>query len=59
MAGLTHQRAWYFHDWAHSGFQTSVITVFAGPFLTAAAEAAADAEGFLHPIGIPIRAAVW
>jgi hypothetical protein len=36
------QRAWYWYDWANSAFPTTVITVFAGPFLTAAAEAAAD-----------------
>ena len=34
------QRAWYWYDWANSAFPTTVITVFAGPFLTAAAEAA-------------------
>jgi len=53
------QRAWYWYDWANSAFPTTVVTVFAGPFLTAAAKAAADANGFVHPLGIPIRAAAW
>ncbi len=51
------QRGWYVYDWANSAFQTSVITVFAGPFLTAAAEAAAGADGFVRPLGVPVRAA--
>jgi UMF1 family MFS transporter len=33
------QRGWYVYDWANSAFQTTVITVFAGPFLTAVARA--------------------
>jgi UMF1 family MFS transporter len=53
------QRAWYWYDWANSAFPTTVVTVFAGPFLTAAAEAAADASGFVHPLGIPVRAGAW
>ena len=50
------QRAWYFYDWAISVFSTSVITVFLGPYLTAVAKAAADAEGYVHPLGVPVRA---
>ncbi|WP_112468019.1 MFS transporter [Streptomyces triticisoli] len=50
------QRGWYFYDWACSVYSTSVLTVFLGPYLTAVAESAADANGFVHPLGIPVRA---
>ncbi|MGW2344197.1 MFS transporter [Streptomyces sp. NPDC001661] len=50
------QRGWYFYDWACSVYSTSVLTVFLGPYLTSVAKAAADPEGFVHPLGIPVRA---
>ncbi|MEU9734699.1 MFS transporter [Streptomyces sp. NPDC048002] len=50
------QRGWYFYDWACSVYSTSVLTVFLGPYLTSVAEEAADADGFVHPLGIPVRA---
>ncbi|MEU4499413.1 MFS transporter [Streptomyces sp. NBC_00210] len=50
------QHGWYFYDFACSVYSTSVLTVFLGPYLTSVAKAAADAEGFVHPLGIPIRA---
>lgn len=50
------QRGWYFYDWACSVYSTSVLTVFLGPYLTAVAKHAADADGFVHPLGIPVRA---
>ncbi|MPY50102.1 MFS transporter [Streptomyces acidicola] len=50
------QRGWYFYDWACSVYSTSVLTVFLGPYLTAIAESAADTEGYVHPLGIPVRA---
>ncbi|MFE2647984.1 MFS transporter [Streptomyces nigra] len=50
------QRGWYFYDWACSVYSTSVLTVFLGPYLTSVAEAAADADGFVHPLGVPVRA---
>ncbi|MGW7418004.1 MFS transporter [Streptomyces sp. NPDC054863] len=50
------QRGWYFYDFACSVYSTSVVTVFLGPYLTTVAKAAADAEGFVHPLGIPVRA---
>ncbi|MER7053870.1 MULTISPECIES: MFS transporter [unclassified Streptomyces] len=50
------QRGWYFYDWACSVYSTSVLTVFLGPYLTSVAEAAADADGYVHPLGIPVRA---
>ncbi|MEV8395221.1 MULTISPECIES: MFS transporter [unclassified Streptomyces] len=50
------QRGWYFYDFACSVYSTSVLTVFLGPYLTSVAKAAADADGFVRPLGIPIRA---
>ncbi|MFF8194455.1 MFS transporter [Streptomyces bobili] len=50
------QRGWYFYDWACSVYSTSVLTVFLGPYLTSVAEEAADAGGYVHPLGIPVRA---
>ncbi|MEU9054035.1 MFS transporter [Streptomyces sp. NPDC048384] len=50
------QRGWYFYDWACSVYSTIVLTVFLGPYLTSVAEEAADADGFVHPLGIPVRA---
>ncbi|MEW2398330.1 MFS transporter [Streptomyces sp. NPDC046862] len=50
------QRGWYFYDWACSVYSTSVLTVFLGPYLTSVAEAASDADGYVHPLGIPVRA---
>ena len=50
------QIGWYFYDWANSAFSTTVVTVFLGPYLTGIAEAAADARGFVYPLGIPVAA---
>nr|WP_221203239.1 MFS transporter [Modestobacter versicolor] len=45
---------WYSYDWAMSAFNTTVISVFLAPYLTSVAEAAADADGRIHPLGISI-----
>ncbi|MER5431519.1 MFS transporter [Streptomyces sp. NPDC002588] len=50
------QRGWYFYDWACSVYSTSVLTVFLGPYLTSVAKEAADAGGYVHPLGVPVRA---
>jgi UMF1 family MFS transporter len=50
------QRGWYVYDWACSVYSTSVLTVFLGPYLTSVAKEAADADGFVHPLGIPLSA---
>lgn len=50
------QRGWYYYDWANSVFSTIVITVFLGPYLTGVAETAADAQGYVYPLGLPVRA---
>jgi MFS transporter, UMF1 family len=50
------QRGWYFYDWANSAFSTTVATVFFGPYLLDVTENAADADGFVHPLGMPVLA---
>src|SRR5262249_26722848 len=40
----------------NSAFATTVVALFLGPYLTALAKAAADARGFIHPLGIPVDA---
>jgi UMF1 family MFS transporter len=47
---------WYFYDFGNSAFSTTVVTVFLGPYLTTVARAAADAQGFVYPLGVPVRA---
>lgn len=53
------QIGWYFYDWANSAFSTTVVTVFLGPYLTSLAESAADAGGFVYPLGIPVAAGAF
>ncbi|MCZ2839021.1 MFS transporter [Modestobacter sp. VKM Ac-2985] len=57
---LRRERAgWYSYDWAMSVFNTSVTTVFLAPYLTSIAEAAADADGRIHPLGISVPTGSW
>lgn len=56
---LREQRGWYVYDFAITVFSTSVLTVFLGPYLTDVTKAAADAHGFVHPLGIPVRAGAY
>jgi MFS transporter, UMF1 family len=50
------RRGWYFYDWANSAFYTTVVTVFLGPYLSTVAKAAADTRGYVHPLGLDVRA---
>jgi UMF1 family MFS transporter len=50
---------WYSYDWAMSVFNTSVTTVFLGPYLTAVAEDAAGADKRLPFLGLSIAAGSW
>lgn len=50
------QIGWYCYDWANSAFSTTVVTVFLGPYLTSIARAAADSNGLIYPLGIPVAA---
>lgn len=47
---------WYFYDFANSAFSTTVVTVFLGPYLTSVVKSAADADGLVHPLGLPVAA---
>jgi UMF1 family MFS transporter len=53
------QRGWYAYDWASSVFHSTVLTLFLGPYLTVLAKAAADANGRVHPLGIPVDPRSW
>ena len=50
------QTGWYFYDWAIAVYSSSVLTVFLGPYLTSVAKSAADADGYVHPLGVAVRA---
>jgi len=50
------QRAWYMYDFANSAFSSTVVTLFLGPYLTSLAKAAADSDGIVRPLGIPVDA---
>ncbi len=54
------QRGWYWYDFANSGFYTTVITVFLGPYLTSLAEKAAGGEnGYVGFLGFDFRAKAY
>jgi len=53
---IREQRGWYVYDWANSGFATTSIALFLGPYLTVLAKAAADSAGYVHPLGITVDA---
>ena len=50
---------WYSYDWAMSVFNTSVTTVFLGPYLTAVAEDAVGEDGRLPFLGLSIPPGSW
>ncbi|MGK5113291.1 MULTISPECIES: MFS transporter [unclassified Geodermatophilus] len=50
---------WYSYDWAMSVFNTSVTTVFLGPYLTSVAEDAAGPDGRLSVLGLSIPPGSW
>src|SRR3954454_6900557 len=50
---------WYSYDWAMSVFNTSVTTVFLGPYLTALAEDAAGSDDRLSFLGLSIAPGSW
>lgn len=53
------QRSWYIYDWANSAFASTVLTLFLGPYLTSIAKAAAEADGRIYPLGIPVDPRSW
>src|SRR4029079_16042088 len=42
---------WTMYDWANSGFQTTVVTVLSGPYLTALAQNSAGENGVVLRLG--------
>src|SRR5262249_28929236 len=42
---------WTMYDWANSAFQTTVVTVLAGPYLTALAQSAVGENGVVLRLG--------
>lgn len=60
MRSSREQRAWYFYDWANSGYVTTTGTVLFGPYLTEVAKSAAGcpSEGLcgtrLHVLGLAL-----
>jgi len=42
---------WMMYDWANSAFQTTVVTVLAGPYLTALAQNAVSENGVVLSLG--------
>ena len=50
------RNGWYFYDWANSVFATSGIALFLPTYVTMLAMAAADAHGYVYPLGIPMAA---
>jgi MFS transporter, UMF1 family len=48
---------WVMYDWANSGFQTTVLTVLAGPYLTALAQREVGENGVIFSLGrLPVTA---
>ena len=57
---LKEQRSWYWYDWANSAFTTTVVTLFFGPFITSVAQSAADKQGNVYVLGLPVEyGAYW
>jgi len=57
---LTSQQfGWSVYEWANAAFATPVVGVLLGPTLTTVATDAADARGFIYPLGIPIAAGAF
>jgi UMF1 family MFS transporter len=49
------QAGWYVYDWAASVFNTTVVSVFLGPYLTTVAQAAAGDGGRIDVLGLSLR----
>lgn len=50
---------WTMYDWANSAFTTTVVTVFLGPYLSEITRQAADANGLVSILGIPVKFDSW
>ena len=56
MSSIRQQRiGWYLYDFANSGFSTSVITVFFGPYITVLAMNALQGSGQANFLGFTVH----
>ncbi|MBG0816716.1 MFS transporter [Planomonospora sp. ID82291] len=53
------QRGWYWYDWATSAFNTTVMTVFLGPYLTEIARTAAAGAEYVDVLGFDVRPSAY
>ncbi|MEV7013229.1 MFS transporter [Streptosporangium sp. NPDC051022] len=53
------QRGWYFYDWATSAFNSTVLTVFLGPYLTTIAENAAQGRPYVPVLWFEVRPSAY
>ncbi|MFF0577811.1 MFS transporter [Streptosporangium saharense] len=53
------QRGWYFYDWANSAFNSTVLTVFLGPYLTTIAENAAGGRPYVQVLWFDVRPSAY
>ncbi|GAA3075535.1 MFS transporter [Streptosporangium carneum] len=53
------QRGWYFYDWATSAFNSTVLTVFLGPYLTTIAETAARGGPYVEVLWFDVRPSAY
>ncbi|MER7132792.1 MFS transporter [Streptosporangium saharense] len=53
------QRGWYFYDWANSAFNSTVLTVFLGPYLTTIAGNAAGGRPYVQVLWFDVRPSAY
>jgi MFS transporter, UMF1 family len=51
---IKEQKRWYWYDWASSAFNTTVVTLLFGPYITALAKAGSDAQGNIDFLGFKL-----
>ncbi|MER7210360.1 MULTISPECIES: MFS transporter [Streptosporangium] len=59
LARRRQQRGWYFYDWANSAFNSTVLTVFLGPYLTTIAENAAGGRPYVPVLWFDVRPSAY
>ncbi|MEV8638715.1 MFS transporter [Streptosporangium sp. NPDC051023] len=59
LARRREQRGWYFYDWANSAFNSTVLTVFLGPYLTTIAKNAAAGRPYVEVLWFDVRPSAY
>ncbi len=59
LARRREQRGWYFYDWANSAFNSTVLTVFLGPYLTTVAKTAAQGRPYVEVLWFDVRPSAY